>query len=113
MPRPKQSFEKKAKHWRDVFRQFEQANQSIRQFCIERGIHEASFYKWRKTLKRHDSYSSPPPFVPIRVQPQVEKPGDTSVFELVMPDGSTIRVPVDFDADGLRRLLALLQESSC
>ncbi|QDU62694.1 hypothetical protein Pan216_35630 [Planctomycetes bacterium Pan216] len=42
----------KEAYWRKVVHRQEESGQSVRRFCREEGISEASFYGWRRERKR-------------------------------------------------------------
>jgi transposase len=102
-------------------------------FCAEHHLSEPSFYSWRRTITLRDqpqqangagtqptSRDEPadlPAFVPVRVVPSaVDTPPLSAAagLELVIGSRRVVRVPPRFDADTLRRLLTILEESpSC
>jgi len=90
--------------------------QSIRAFCDEHGLSEPSFYAWRRTIAERDQQAARedelPTFVPLRVAPAAVP--TSAGLEVVVGPGEIVRVPPDFDAVTLRRLLAVLREApSC
>ena len=57
--------------WRDIINDCEESGQSIRSYCLRRGISERAFYYWRKKLP-HQSEPKlnqfiTPTFVPVRL----------------------------------------------
>ncbi len=109
----------KERFWRDVLEQWQESEQSVREFCDERGLKESCFYAWRRTIAQRAEQvgatsraSSPTPlFLPVQVMKAASGP---SLLEVVLAPGRVIRVPPDFDADALRRLVAVLEEApSC
>jgi transposase len=118
--------------WRDVIQQWQVSGQTVRAFCAENHLSEPSFYSWRRTLTLRDqpqqaSGASTPPtsrdepavlptFVPVRVVPSAvdTTPPASAGLELVIGSSRIVRVPPRFDADTLRRLLTVLEETpSC
>jgi hypothetical protein len=102
----------------------------VRDFCLEHGLAEPSFYAWRRTIAERDQQAASrngqvgdvrhrrrseadsldkPIFIPLHVVPATTAPP----LEVVVGQGRVIRVPADFDAATLRRLLAVLEEPSC
>jgi hypothetical protein len=84
-------------------------------------VSEPCFYSWRRTLAERDQPAADPlpapevrtdelpAFVPVHVTAAT-----APALELVLGSGRVIRVPPDFDAAMLRRLLQLLEEGpSC
>jgi hypothetical protein len=97
---------------------------SVRAFCAEQGLSEASFYAWRRTLAERDAAAVK--FVPVRIASEPRSPMTTSVsagaavstsgdavptaVELVLGGGRRLRIGPGFDGPTLARLLALLEE---
>ena len=40
------------RHWQEVIRAQGSSGQSVREFCLQAGVTEASFYWWRRELAR-------------------------------------------------------------
>jgi hypothetical protein len=104
----------KEQFWRGVLLEWKQSRKSVRAFCAERGLNESKFFCWRRTIAKRDGAYAPLPrsktgasrtplFVPIEIKPPAAAPA----LEIVV-SGRVIRVPTDFDAVLLRRLLAVL-----
>jgi hypothetical protein len=53
-----QSSASRETHWRSVFQEHAESGLSIRQFCQNAGISEASFFAWRKKLARAPAASN-------------------------------------------------------
>jgi hypothetical protein len=119
----------KEQFWRGMLGQWEGSKQTVRDFCAEHGLSEQCFYSWRRTIAQRDQQASParrrampaarsaildtqaddlPAFVPVKVAAPMPNP----VLEVVVGPGRIIRVPADFDAVALRRLVHVLEESS-
>ena len=41
---------KTEQHWRDIIKYCQESEQSIRSYCLRRGISEGAFHYWRKKL---------------------------------------------------------------
>src|ERR1022692_1414044 len=111
----------KERFWRRTLRQWRRSGLSVRAFCGEHGLAEASFYAWRRIIAERDREGSrvagghrdaapddAPVFVPLRVI-------DVSTqvaFEVVLERGRVVRVLRGFDAATLRQLLAVLEEEA-
>lgn len=104
----------KEQFWRRLLRRWQNSGWTVRAFCAEQGVSEASFFAWRRTLAERDQRPAAPPespatFVPLRViatpAPEAGRP-----FEVVLNDERVVRVPAGFDPASLRQLLAILQE---
>jgi hypothetical protein len=104
----------KAQFWTDTITAFATAGQSVRAFCLARGLEEKKFYTWRRNLglspvARPTPASDPTParpFVPVRL---VSDP----MAEIVLPGGITLRVPVSADPAHVARLVAALRGGAC
>jgi len=107
---------------------------SIRQFCLDEGVGEPSFYQWRKRLLRARSTASgharltgeattgnapsePKPgtarFLPVEIVGG-KLPKDPQV-DILLTSGVVVRVPCGVDEARLRMILRLLRDeaSSC
>ena len=116
---------KKERLWRDRIRRQQQSGLSIRGFCVEESLSEASFHWWRRELPRRQAQSriGPPPklqpaspgsppaaqFVPVTVAPS----SPCSSIEIALPGGVIIRVPPGCCCQLLREVLAALEASRC
>lgn len=101
--------------WRETVAAWEQSGQSVRAFCAGRGLQEASFYAWRRTLRGRERRPAGQPqatgatLVPLRV---IAAP----VLEVVLPAGVVVRVPAGADAAAVgtvAQLVAALRATSC
>ncbi len=121
---PQASAEKEA-YWRSVVRRQERSRLSVRQFCREQQLSEASFYGWkrkiasrdrhagirseRKGRKRSQAQTVTKPsentavFVPVRLNAAA-----SGVLEIVHPRGHVVRVPAVFDKNNLQQVLHVL-----
>jgi transposase-like protein len=122
----------KESFWQDHIRRWQQSHLSVRAFCRTHRLREPSFYHWRRLLTqrgllaeaqpsappcRHqaaETASTLPAFVPVRIEHQsVPHNAVAPAFEVVLAGGRVLRVPVDFDAAALRRLIATLEDRPC
>ena len=110
----------KEQMWRNVFRRWDSSDLPIRAFCQRERLSESSFHGWRRTIAERDRLAKPAPLdrqasqAPAFVPVSVELPLTAPAIEIVASTGRVVRVPVDFDADTLRRVLCVLEEgSSC
>ena len=81
----------------------EKSGQSVREFCQERRLTEASFYAWRQRLRREKP-------VTFALVDTTNSATADSVIELVLTSGDRIRFPRD--AGTLRLVLSVLRERS-
>ncbi len=56
----------KEEFWSFVLSEQSQSGQSVREFCRQEGVSEASFYQWRKKLGRH-SEAVKQDFLPVKI----------------------------------------------
>ena len=79
----------------------EKSGQSVREFCQERRLTEASFYAWRQRLRKEK---------PVTFALVDTTNGATAedIIELVLTSGNRIRIPRD--AGMLRLVLSVLRE---
>ena len=81
-----------------------ESGESLASFAEREGLSAAKLYRWRARL-------SEPAFVELRPEPR--RTEESGVLEVVVGGGRVVRVPADFDADVLRRLLAVLEGGAC
>jgi hypothetical protein len=113
----RRSPEKEA-YWRKMLHRQRQSGTTVRRFCQDHGLSEASFFGWQRQIAIRDrqaagrmkkssssSAEKPPanaaPFIPLRLS-------GASTMELVHPRGHVLRIPAGFDEDGLEKVLQLL-----
>jgi transposase-like protein len=59
----------KEQFWRRMLGQCQRSGLSVRAFCQEHDLSEASFYAWRRT--RADRDAPTPAFVPVEIVPEM------------------------------------------
>ncbi len=127
MARKRVESSERERAWRRLVDEWRESGLTQTAFCRGRGVAVASFrwWKWKLGLPgrppaegrvQDRPAGALPAFVPVRiVEPEVRRggsPGDG--FELELPGGRVLRVPVDFEAESLARLLAVIEEhGSC
>lgn len=110
--------------WRRLVEQWRESGLSQEAFCRQRRVSVASFrwWKWKLALPGRPQVEggagagrprgAVPAFVPVRIVEaaagRVAAPGGAG-FEIELPDGWRVRVPGDFEAESLARLLAVVQ----
>jgi len=121
---PEASAEKQ-EYWRSVLRRQERSGLSVRQFCTDHQLSQASLYSWKRKIANRDrragvrserkgrKRSQPETvakpdentavFVPVRLGTAAG-----SVLEVVHPRGHVVRVPAVFDENSLRQVLHVL-----
>lgn len=103
----------KEQFWRRLLRLWQNSGRTVRAFCAEQGVSEASFFAWRRTIAQRDQRPAAPPecaatFVPLRVI-ATPAPEPARPFEVVLNDDRVVRVPPGFDPASLRQLLTILE----
>jgi transposase-like protein len=103
--------------WRRLLQLWSRSGRTIRDFCAEHQVSEASFFAWRRTIAERDqellakpaAAGGPAAFVPLRVV-ATPPPESVDCFEVVLNDDCVVRVPAGFDPASFRQLLAILLE---
>jgi transposase-like protein len=102
----------KQSRWLDLIQRWQRSQLTIREFCQQHHVSEASFFSWRRTLQQRGlldhSIDDPPAFVNLELPAE---PTDSSV-ELVLGK-RVLRLRPGFDPDMLRQLVRLLEEPTC
>ena len=110
----------KETHWRKMVRQQRRSGMTVRQFCKDHGLSEASFFSWQREIAIRDRQAAgtaengssarkkhviPPPmdspFIPLHLS-------GASALEVVHPRGHVLRIPAGFDGRCLEKVLQLL-----
>ena len=111
----RRSPEKEA-YWRKMVREQRRSGITVRQFCKDHGVSEASFFSWQREIAIRDRQAAgttangssssrkkqavPPPvstssFIPLRLS-------GASALELVHPRGHVLRIPAGVDEEQKR-----------
>ncbi len=114
--------------WRRTIRRQEKSGLGVRDFCRREGLKDWTFRWWRQELTRRDQQpaSAPPDepqgdpteavpaFLPVRVVDlESVAPRTSAAIEIVLPSGSTVRVPEGFDPHTLGAVLSVLEGRGC
>jgi len=112
----------KERVWRERIAEQQRGEESVRAFCRKRGLREASFYRWRRVIRLRDreagSRDATPVLAPVVVvdEPLSEaasrSPAATSI-EIVLGDGTTVRVPPGSTREQLLAVFAVLESTRC
>jgi hypothetical protein len=93
--------------WRNAIASWKKSGQSIRGYCCQRQLSEASFHAWRRELaKRDQNPSAPLTFVPVHVRAE-------AAVEVVLPNGLVVRVRAGANAAEVAALVAALGATPC
>jgi len=115
----------KERFWRRLLKRWQRSQLTVRDYCAEQQVTEASFYAWRRTIADRDrdglrsrsaleppeAATSLPTFVPVRVVSATDSAAIP--IEVVLGNGRVLRLTRGVDVDLLRQLLPLLEEPSC
>jgi len=110
--------------WQSLIEELDQSGEGVRSFCGAHGLHPPTLQWWRWRLRGPQvseatpreakpspcSQEAPLTFSEV---PLARESAAVDGFELRWSDGLTLRVPADFDAVALRRLLAVLEAAEC
>jgi hypothetical protein len=108
----------KERSWRKHLAAWRRSGRSVRAYCADEGLAEASFYAWKRILIQRDrcgdtvavgeTPAEASPFVPVRL---IE---DTSAaLEVVLRGGRVLRVAAGFAPQTLRDVVRTLEELPC
>ncbi len=124
----KRSEEKRA-YWRGMLERQAASGSSVRQFCREEQVSEASFHSWKRKLAHGDRRvkessekggQKRPQVKPVRKQadnaavfiPVRVSPATNGLVEIVHPRGHVVRLPAVFDEISLRQVLNVLDRQA-
>lgn len=84
----------------------ERSGLSVAEFAAQEELDAQRVYRWRQRSPSGRSKSSP---VFMEVTPPVAQAGSGDRYEVVLTTGVVVRVPLEFEAAELRRLIAALE----
>ena len=88
--------------WREQVERYESSGLSVRRFCEESSLSEASFYAWRRTLRLRAREAQAAAFVPVVIAP----PLMSGSFMVELRGGRKLHLPDSLTMD---RVIALLR----
>lgn len=95
-------WQRRVERWRD-------SGLSAKEFAAEVGVKESSLRNWGWRLKTKRAAAAPATVKPAKwVEFVVPAKSEAAALELVLASGLTVRVPAGFEAETLRRLLAVV-----
>jgi hypothetical protein len=100
----------KERFWRDALKQWRASRLSVRAYCQQQNLSQATFYYWQRTLAARDRATAPFAAVSVLPEAQPKVLASGAAFELVLNSHRVLRIEPGFDAATLRRLLAVLEE---
>ena len=106
-----------AAQWAELLAEWRRSGLSLRGFAARVGVHHAGLSYWKRKLEDDPppaDATAAPTFVPVTLAaaptPTAARGAD---FEVATPAGWRVRVPPDFDAAALARLLGVLRGAAC
>ena len=97
--------------WRGLVSEQVASGTSVAAFCRDRGLRDWQLYEWKKRLRASEAA----PFISIAVasaEAASVQPGQMPGIEIRHRRGWSLMVEPGFDANHLRRLLAVLEMAS-
>ena len=93
--------------WRSAIGQWKQSGLSVRAFCAQRQLSQASFYAWRRELAKRDRAGSPTlKFLPVQLRADL-------LLKIALPDGLVVRAPAAIEPIAVAALVRALRTTSC
>ena len=113
--------EGKEREWREIIDAQRRCGESVRAFCRDRGLYEASFYRWRREIRLRDRKVAGQdvthvlaPVVLIDEPCSVATQGSPSAsIEIVLGGGTMVRIPPDSTREQLDMVLSVLGQARC
>ncbi|MCE5340154.1 MAG: hypothetical protein LLF92_03390 [Planctomycetaceae bacterium] len=101
--------------WQMAIETWKSSGLSVRQFCANEKITEASFYSWREKLtcggnneNKHDKPKfSESEFIEVTI-PQ----NNSAAIELLLTSGSVLKIPAGIDAKTLTTIISVLHQTN-
>ena len=127
------ALEDRAAFWREHLAAHEASGLSVRVYCREHGLGEASFYQWRRRFQCEEAEAPAsgrplgnaglvrgalgqprPAFAEVRLAPlDAAGVASASGVEVVLGGERRLRLEAGFDAETLRRAVAALESLPC
>jgi len=102
------------RYWQKVIQQATRSGQSIRAFCRQRRLKEHQFYLWQRRLKDHRPRQDKSATGQATFALVSDQPGQlSSGVELLLSDGSRLRIGPGVEEKTLRTVLAVLGAGVC
>lgn len=110
----------RAREMRGLLAEWRRSGEALGVFAARNGITEQtlSWWRWRLGLAKSRTGGKRRSSAFVEVMPRAKRTSTielrgqrtsaSAAFELVLPTGMTVRIPTDFDAEALRRLVGTL-----
>ena len=95
----------------EILKEYERSGLSLLAFAGKHGLCYASLLRWRARQRRGAKVLVPPDldadprFVPVKI----EREGMSGDYVLSWAGGRSLKIPLQFETDSLRRLLTVLE----
>jgi transposase-like protein len=93
------------RHWRDLIKEYEEGEVTVREFCAAHEVSAASFYQWRRRLKERSAVMRFAAVEPIEVK-------TSGAIELRLGSGEALVIPTGADPATLRMVLSVIREQT-
>ena len=101
--------------WRMAIETWKTSGLSVRQFCANEKLTEASFYAWRKKLTGDDNeekkQDTPKPCEPEFIEVAITQ-NNPAAIEFFLTSGNTLKIPVGVDAKTLTTVISVLHQTN-
>ncbi len=95
--------EYRAQQWATLIQESKTSGMSNKEFCIQRGISEKSFYYWQKKLRTKLLEAATPQLVQLEATPEAAQLLQISFR------GAELKLPVGVDMDAVSAILRSIQ----
>jgi hypothetical protein len=110
----------KEAYWREMVNRQARSGLPVSRFCAERSISEASFYGWRKKLRKRDQEEVVPSPRPSKTRSTNSANGRAFIplavsdsdrgLEVIHPLGYRVRITGEVSAQSLKQVLDALEQ---
>lgn len=111
MGKTKESANDQQQFWQMVMDTFKSSGLSVRSFCKQEGLSEPAFYSWRRKLSDSNSKQSVQEEIKPSAFLEVSIPQNSSILELLLSSGNTLRIHPGTDTKTLSDVLSVLREA--
>ena len=122
-----EAYKRREDYWRGIVGRQRRSGLTHSDFCRSESISANSYFWWKRELRNRDEKRRRTSARGAKsrarendtsslVEVMVTTPwpsANTPVFEVVLSNHRVVRVPAEFDAESLKRLLSVLEETAC
>jgi transposase-like protein len=102
--------------WLAIVQRWQRSDLSVREFCRQQQVNEASFYEWRRVLRERGLLGQAAPNATpafARLVVETPEPAAQNAIEVVLGERRVLRVRAGFDGEVLLQLVKLLEDTPC